>query len=95
MLQITDKAQAHLVRVRRERGIDDHQAARFVGNEEKVRLTFAPGPQPGDQEIGANELRVLVAPEVAARLEQAIIDAKREDDKDLLVIRRKRRPSNA
>lgn len=88
MLQITLKAQAHLVRVRRERGIDDHQGARFVGNNGKVRLTFASAPQPGDQEIGGNELRIFVAPEVATRLDTAIIDAKQEDSKDVLVMRR-------
>jgi Fe-S cluster assembly iron-binding protein IscA len=87
-LQITNNAQAHLIRVRRERGIDDRHAARFVDNHGKVRLTFAPTAAPGDREVSAREIRVLVAQEIADRLERAVIDARKDDDKDVLVIKR-------
>lgn len=88
MMQITDSAQAHLVRVRKERGFDEKQVARFVDNEGRVRLTFAPAAEPGDRELTANEITVLLAPEVAGRLKNGVIDARREDGKDVLVIQR-------
>ena len=87
-MQITHDAQAHLVRVRRERGLDDSQVARFVENEGRVRLTFAPAAPPGDRELSAGDIQVLLAPEIAGRLNNGVIDARREDGKDVLVIQR-------
>jgi Fe-S cluster assembly iron-binding protein IscA len=88
MLHLTPSAKSHLVRLRRERGLEDGHVVRFVDNAGKVSLTFAPAAQATDREVSATEIRVVLAPEVVERLDGAVIDARQEDGKDVLVIQR-------
>jgi hypothetical protein len=86
VLRLTPRATEHLVRVRNERGIDDRHAARFVGKGSRIALTFAQSAEPGDRRIETRGIAVLLAPEVADRLDQSVIDARREDGKDVLMM---------
>jgi Fe-S cluster assembly iron-binding protein IscA len=84
--QITAAARAHLIRLRRDQGLDDRQAARFVGQEGRVRLTFASAGQPGDREVEGDGIRVLIASDVAPRLADVVVTAREEGEKTVLVI---------
>jgi Fe-S cluster assembly iron-binding protein IscA len=92
MLQITPQAEQHLLQLRVERGFDDKHGARFMTNGGTVGMTFAPAPKPEDRVVEGANLRVYVAPDAVAALEEATIDAKPEDGKTVLVIRRQREP---
>jgi Fe-S cluster assembly iron-binding protein IscA len=87
MLQLTPEATRHLVRVRRERGLDDQSGARFVSDGAGVGLTFAEAPEPGDGVIEQTDISVFVAPEVADALNASVVDARAEDGKSVLVLR--------
>jgi hypothetical protein len=86
VLRLTPRATEHLVRVRSERGIDERHAARFVRKGSRIALTFAQSAAPGDRRIETRGIAVLLAPEVADRLDQSVIDARREDGKDVLMM---------
>jgi Fe-S cluster assembly iron-binding protein IscA len=90
MLQLTPEATSHLVRVRRERGLDDQSGARFVSNGARVGLTFAGAPEPGDRVIEQKDIPVYVASEVAEALDTSVIDARVEEGKSILVLRRQK-----
>lgn len=95
MIQVTPEAANHLLRLRSERGFDPKSAARFIRNAGRVGLTFAPAPQPGDRVLEAVEsIPVCLAPEVVDALEEATVDARAQDGKMVLVIRRRRDKSN-
>lgn len=87
MLQVTSNAAHHLARVRQARGVDVANAARFVGNGGQIQLTFTSSPERGDQMIETSEIPVFLAPDVASRLDQAVMDTRQEGGEDLLVIR--------
>lgn len=89
MLQLTPDATTHLRRVRRQRGLDDKSAARFVPRGSGVGLTFASTPEPGDRVIEREDISVFVAPALADALETSVIDAQVEDGKSVLVLRRR------
>jgi Fe-S cluster assembly iron-binding protein IscA len=89
MLQLTPKAATHLLRVRRERGLDRDSAARFVSNGARVGLTFARAPRPGDRIIERSDIPIYVAPEVADTLATSVIDARVAAGKSVLVLRTK------
>jgi Fe-S cluster assembly iron-binding protein IscA len=88
MLQLTPEATRHLVRVRRQRGLDDQRGARFVSKGPSVGLTFASGPEPGDRVIEQEAIAVFVASEVADALDRSVLDARLEQGKSVLVLRR-------
>jgi Fe-S cluster assembly iron-binding protein IscA len=88
MLQLTPEATSHLVRVRRKRGLDDQNGARFFSRGTGVGLTFAAAPEPGDRVIDQKDIAVFVAPEVAEALDGSVIDARIEQGKSVLVLRR-------
>jgi Fe-S cluster assembly iron-binding protein IscA len=88
MLQLTPKATSHLVRKRRQRGLDDQSGARFVSKGSSVGLTFVAAPEPGDRVIEQKDIAVYVAPEVAAAYDGALIDTRLEQGKSVLVLRR-------
>ncbi|HSL97636.1 MAG TPA: hypothetical protein VK831_03600 [Candidatus Deferrimicrobiaceae bacterium] len=87
MVQLTQEATKHLVRVRGERGIDSGAGARFVPSGKGVGLTFAPEPKPGDQVVEGADIPVYLAPEVADKLEEKTIDVSEKDGKVGLVMR--------
>jgi Fe-S cluster assembly iron-binding protein IscA len=92
MLQITPQAEQHLIVLRVERGFGDKDGVRFLTNAGGVGLTFTAAPDPDDRVVEGTNLPIYVAPEAVAALEEATIDAKTEDGKTVLVIRRQRRP---
>jgi Fe-S cluster assembly iron-binding protein IscA len=87
MVQLTESAAKHLVRLRdeRDRGTD---SPRFVLRRSRLRLTFAPTPEPGDAVVEHGELSVYVASDVVSSLDQAVIDARKKDGKSFLILRR-------
>jgi len=87
MVQLTQEATKHLVRVRGERGIDPGAGARFVPSGRGVGLTFAPEPKPGDQVVKVPEIPIYLAPEVADKLNQTTIDVSEKDGRVGLVMR--------
>lgn len=88
MLQLTPKATSHLVRIRRQRGLDDQNGARFVSRGGSVGLTFVVAPKPGDRVIEQKDIAVFVAQEVAEAYDGSLIDARLEQGKSVLVLRR-------
>ncbi len=88
MLQLTPKATRHLIKVRRERGVDKKAGARFVRRNGRVGLTFTTERTKSDRVVEAEEIKVYIATEIADTLDQAIIDARAEEGKTMLVIRR-------
>ncbi len=95
MLQLTSRAKDHLLRVRRERGVDESAGARLVPNEGRVRLTFVQTPKEGDRLTQSDPIRVFVAPEVAGTLDHATIDVRENAGKNVLVFRRRARRTTA
>ena len=87
MVHITPEATGHLVRLRLERGIDESHGARFVRNGARIGLTFAKAPEPDDRVVSGPAIDVYVAPEIAAVVDESIIDARDDDGKTALVLR--------
>ena len=88
MLRLTSSASRHLVKLRKERGVDDRAGVRFVSKEGRVGLTFSLNPVHGDREIDGEAIKVYIAPEIAPALDESIIDARDEDGKTALVLRK-------
>lgn len=88
MLQLTSKATRHLIELRRERGVDERAGARFVSKGGRVGLIFASAPEQGDRVLGSAEILVYVPPEIADALDHSIIDARSEEGRMALVIRK-------
>jgi len=93
MVEITPRAEQHLLQLRSERGFDQQSGARFEANEQRVRLTFSTAPASRDRVIEGADLPIFVAPEVIDKLEHATIDVDSSDGKTRLMIRRSRRAS--
>lgn len=51
-------------------------------------MTFAPAPEPDDVLADASGIDLYVAPEVAAVFDESIIDAREEDGRTSLVLRK-------
>ena len=88
MLQLTSNALRYLINIRQERGVDNRAGARFVSKEGRVGLTFALAPVDGDRVVDADVIKVYVASEIAAALDESIIDARDEDGKTALIMRK-------
>jgi Fe-S cluster assembly iron-binding protein IscA len=88
MLQLTPNAVRYLINVRKERGVDNRAGARFVSKEGRVGLTFALAAVDGDRVVDADVIKVYVASEIAAALDESIIDARDEDGKTALIMRK-------
>ena len=89
MIQLTPEAARHLVKLRRERGIDEKNAARLVRNADRISLAFAPKAEPGDSPLHSGEIDVFISPDLAARLDGAIVDARTADGRVALIVRQK------
>ena len=87
MVQITEGAAKHLIRLRKERD-RGNDSPRFVSRQSRLRLTFAPKPEPGDEVVEHGDLSVYVASDVVGSLDQSVIDARDEDGKSYLILRR-------
>jgi hypothetical protein len=88
MLRLTPIAVSHLINVRRERGVDQAAGARFVSHGGRVRLTFETAPREGDSVVKAPDIDVFVASDIADALDRSVIDARREENATILVLRR-------
>jgi len=88
VLKLTSSASRHLVNLRKERGVDDRAGVRFVSKEGRVGLTFSLKPVHGDRELDGEAIKVYIAPEIAPALDESIIDARDEDGKTALVLRK-------
>jgi Fe-S cluster assembly iron-binding protein IscA len=95
MLQLSEGATKHLIRLRAERGVDPAAGARFVPSGTGVGLAFAPSPESGDQVIEGEEISIYVAPQLAGKLDEAMIDVSAKDGRTGLVLRRKAGASKA
>jgi Fe-S cluster assembly iron-binding protein IscA len=93
MLQLTSKAAHHLIKIRGERGVDDRAAVRFVSKEGRVGVTFSLNPMDGDRVVDGQEIKVFVAPEIATALDESIIDARDEEGRTALVMRKQVAPT--
>jgi hypothetical protein len=89
MIQLTPEAARHLIKLRRERGLDGTNAARLVRNAERVSLAFAPKAEPGDRPLHAGEIDVFISHDLAVRLDGSTIDARTTDGRVALIVRRK------
>jgi Fe-S cluster assembly iron-binding protein IscA len=87
MLEITQQATSHLIRVRAEQGYSADAGARFVRGTTGVGLTFATQPEQGDVVLAGPDLHVYVAEEVANVLDNAVIDETSEDGGSRLILR--------
>ncbi len=87
MLQLTGNAKDHLLRLRRERGVNERASARLVRKDGTMRLTFVMTPRAGDRLTPTEGIPVYVTPELANTLEHATIDVEEEGDHRVLVLR--------
>lgn len=62
MVEITPRAEQHLLQLRSERGFDQQSGARFEANDQRVRLTFSTAPASRDRVIKGADLPIFVAP---------------------------------
>lgn len=93
MLQLTSKAAQHLIKIRGERGVDDSAAVRFVSKGGHVGVTFSLTPMDGDRVVNGKEIKVFVAPEISAAMDESIVDAREEDGRTALVMRKQAAPT--
>lgn len=87
MVQLTEAATRHLARLRERRGYTGSGGARFVEGGIAVGLTFADGPRPGDAVLDVDAMPVYLAPGIAERLDDHIIDIGRRNGQPTLFLR--------
>ncbi len=92
MLQITQGAAALLTELRKGQDVPDDYGLRVFPEttqpgEVTIGLGFTDAPAAGDQVTEKEGLKVFVAPELAAPLEDAAIDVTQEDGASRLVFR--------
>jgi len=90
MLRYTPDAREHLVRVRRERGLDEAATPRFIRRAGRLALTFVRSPVEHDRVVDDGRLSTLVAASAADLLTDATIDVATNDGRTALVVRRDR-----
>jgi len=90
MLRLTTPASEHLMRVRKEKGLDKTLAPRFIRRAGRLVLTFAKGPESGDRVVDSGKVSTLVASSAADLLDDATIDVKTTSGRSMLVVRRSR-----
>jgi hypothetical protein len=87
MLQVTPEATHHLMRVRRERGFEEADGARLVRQDVDLGLMFTPSPEIGDRFVDGGGIPIYVAADVAAMLEDSVIDIRLDRGRVVLVVR--------
>ena len=95
MFEITKAAVDHLRTLRKQKGLDDSMGVRFVGNDGRLGLRFRKDPDKGDQVVSQEGIAIYVAPEVAEKFEQSIVDARVQGTRAALILRRPRTPKAA
>ncbi len=93
MLRLTSQATDHLMRVRREKGLETNAVPRFIRKAGRLVLTFAGGPESGDRVVDSGRLSTLVASSAADLLDGATIDVGTSSGKSLLTVRRRKDPA--
>lgn len=93
MLQVTNTAATILSDVKNEQGVPEHFGVRvFAGQtndgQQAIGLGFAETPAEGDAVTESEGVTLFVAEEVAAPLEEAVIDVESQPDGDALVFRK-------
>jgi len=88
MLQLTSKAVGHLTMLRRDRGVDERAGVRFVSKDGRVGVTFSLVPMDGDRVVDGQQIEVFVAAEIAAALDESVIDARDENGQVSLIMRK-------
>ena len=94
MLEITHGAAALLTELRKGQDVPDDYGLRVFPEtaepgEVTIGLGFADQPVPGDQVTEADGMKLFVAQELAAPLEDATIDVAQENGEEQLVFRPK------
>jgi Fe-S cluster assembly iron-binding protein IscA len=90
MLRFTPQAREHLVRVRREKGLDAESVPRFIRRAGRLVLTFVRKPIASDRVVDDGRLSTLVAASASDLLSDATIDVATSDGKAALVVHRER-----
>lgn len=90
MLRLTTQASEHLMKVRREKGLETSAIPRFIRRTGRLVLTFARGPEAGDRVVDGGRVPTLVASSAADLLDNALIDVKTASGKSMLVVRRRK-----
>jgi Fe-S cluster assembly iron-binding protein IscA len=92
MFEITKAAVDHLRKLRREKGLDESMGVRFVGNEGRLGLRFRKSPDKDDRVMAQEGIEIYLAPEVADKFEESIIDARTQGTRRALILRRPKTP---
>jgi Fe-S cluster assembly iron-binding protein IscA len=87
-LQITKQATDHIQSLRQEKGAQVESVARLVRADDKLQLRFSPRPVQGDQVVASDGLDVYLGPGVQELLNGTIIDARTEEQRTWLVVRK-------
>jgi Fe-S cluster assembly iron-binding protein IscA len=92
MLELTATAATTLASVRSRSGRPDHFGVRIFQSvtpdaQAAVQFDFVEGPQPGDQVGEAEATPFYVAPEVAQRLDNAVLDAEDTPEGTQLILK--------
>jgi Fe-S cluster assembly iron-binding protein IscA len=94
MLTLTERAAAFLAEARSRSGLSEDVGVRISGESRNgeapsYRLTFAAEPSPEDLVVHRGVTSLFVAPEVAGRIQAAILDVDDRGDGTALVLRGK------
>lgn len=92
MLEMTNRAATLLTELRRNSEIPDEAGVRVYGEstpegQASLAIGFTEQPAPGDQVTETNGIRLFVAPEVAAPLDNAVMDVTGENGGSQLIFR--------
>ncbi len=88
MLRFTPQARDHLIRVRRQKGLESDSVPRFIRRAGRLVLTFVRKPVASDRVVDDGRLSTLVAASAADLLSDATIDVATNDGKASLVVHR-------
>ena len=92
MLEMTNRAATLLTELRRNSDIPDNAGVRVYGEstpegQASLAIGFTEEPVPGDQVTETNGIKLFVAPEVAAPLQDAVMDVTGENGGSQLIFR--------